>query len=123
MEELARLRALTTKITASIRPDAGVSTSTTGDKFGNVIAKIDELEREIDRDIDTFVEEKAEINRTLSKVTDPMEYNILSKRYILFETLEQIAVEISVSYRQTCRIHGDALQTVRKILEENEKMS
>ena len=120
LEELAQLKSLATKITATLKPDA-VFGGGYGDKIGDVVAKIVEMEREIDQAIEEYVDKKKEIKAVIEKVKDPDQLNVLLKCYILHESLEQAACEMGFTYRNVCYIHGRALQAVAAIRESEEK--
>ena len=115
LEEKQRLRDLTLRITTSLKADM-VSSSGNHDKIGDAVAKIVDLEAEIDQAIDAFVDKKREIRSLIDRITDADQLNVLYKRYIFFENLEQIAFEMGYSYRNICYIHGRALQAVTELL-------
>ena len=115
LEELQRLRGLSYKISSSLNPNF-VSGSRNMDKIGDSIAKIVDLEVEINREIDLYVNKKREITDIIEKVTDPDQLEVLYRRYIQFETFETIASEMNMTYRNACYIHGKALQTVEQLL-------
>lgn len=117
LEELAHLKALATKITTTLKQDA-VSGGGFGDKVGDTVSRIIDMEAEIDRAIDEFVDKKKEVKSVIEQVKDPDQLNVLLKCYILHESLEQIACEMGYSYRNICYIHGRALQTVGDILKD-----
>lgn len=115
LEDLHHLKEMVTKITPTLKDDV-VSGGGNQDKLGDAIAKIVDLEAEIDRDIDRYVAAKQEISATLDKLTDPDQLQVLHKRYVQYMTWEQIACEMNMSYRNVCYIHGKGLQTVNQIL-------
>lgn len=115
LEDLHCLKEMVTKITPTLKDDV-VSGGGSQDKLGDAIAKIVDLEAEIDRDIDRYVAAKQEISATLDKLTDPDQLQVLHKRYVQYMTWEQIACEMNMSYRNVCYIHGKGLQTVNQIL-------
>lgn len=119
LEELERLRSLTLKITSSLKDDV-VSASGSQDKLGDAVAKIIDLQDEINQSIDLYVDRKREVNRVLEQITDVDYLQVLSKRYLLYESWEQIAMEMGYTYRHITRLHGEALQAVRKILNEKD---
>lgn len=119
LEELERLRSLTLKITSSLKDDV-VSASGSQDKLGDAVAKIIDLQDEINQSIDLYVDRKREVNRVLEQITDVDYLQVLSKRYLLYESWEQIAMEMGYTYRHITRLHGEALQAVRKILTEKD---
>lgn len=61
-----------------------------------------------------------EIENVIDKVRDHDESRLLYDRYVLGKEFETIAEDLHVSYRQVTRIHGSALLSVGKILEECE---
>lgn len=119
LEQVAHLKAMTTKITTTLKQDV-VSGSGNQDKIGDAIAKIIDLENEINRDIDAYVDKKREICRVIESVKDPDQMVVLQKRYLLYEPWEQIALEMHCTYRNVCYIHGRALQTVAELMKGKE---
>ena len=115
LEELARLKDLSLRVTSSLKPDV-VSTSGNHDKIGDAVAKIVDLETEINQAIDAYVDKKREISRLIEQVQDPDQLTVLHKRYIQYEHWEQIACEMGFTYRNICYIHGRALQAVTKLM-------
>lgn len=116
LETIASLRSLVTSVTIELKSDV-VQSSGTKDKMASAVERIVDLEREIDRDIDQFVNLKREVMSVIDKVEDPVLIDILYKRYFHYEKWEEIAIEMNYSYRQVTRLHGRALQQVRKIIE------
>ena len=116
LEEMAQLKALSTKITSTLKPDA-VSGGGYGDKVGDAVARIVDMQNEINAAIDDYIDKKSEVKRVIEKVTNPDQLNVLLKCYILHESLEQIACEMGYSYRNICYIHGRAMQSVAAVME------
>ena len=119
--EVDRLEAMATKITQTLRDDAGGG-SRSQDKIGDAAARIIDLKRELNRDIDSFVDMKREIKVIVDKVDDANQLSVIYKRYFLYETFEQIACEMNMTFRNVCYIHGKALEAV-EILLKKEKIS
>lgn len=116
LEEKARLKALALKITSTWGA-APVSGSRSQDKMGDAIAKIVDLEREIDKAVDEYVDKKKEVIAVLEKIQNPDQLEVLYKRYIQYESFEQISNEMGMTYRNVCNIHVKALQSVNESLE------
>lgn len=116
LETIASLRSLVTSVTIELKSDV-VQSSGTKDKMASAVERIIDLEREIDRDIDQLVNLKREVMSVIDKIGDPVLIDILYKRYFRYEKWEEIAIEMNYSYRQVTRLHGQALQDVRKIIE------
>ena len=117
--EIDALYALITRVTPVLKTDV-VSGSGNQDKIGNAIAKITDLQNELNRDIDHFVDLKREAAAKLGKVTRAEYYEILHKRYFEYQSLEQIAVSMNYTYRWIRRLHGRALNVFGKIMNEEE---
>lgn len=115
LEELSRLNALAYKVTSSLKQVA-VFGSGTQDKIGDAVSKIVDLQRKMNDDIDKYCDKKAEVRALIELVKNPDELDVLSKRYLLYESFEQIACEMGFTYRNVCYIHGRALQTVAELM-------
>ena len=110
-----RLRELATCVSPS--SDGCGHNSGVSDKVGSLCAKIADLDAEINAEIDKLVDVQKDIMHTISKVDDERFRIILTERYIGCKTFEQIADDIHYSYKQTCRLHGQALICVQDVLE------
>ena len=66
---------------------------------------------------------EVEILNVISKVRDPVLFNILNSRYIEGHRFEWIAVQINYTYRHTINLHGKALEEVQKILDNMDNIS
>ena len=119
LEEKAQMEALARKVTSSWGGEH-VSGSGNQDKLGDTVAKILDLERKIDKAVDSFVDKKAEVRAVIEKVTNPDHLELLLKVYIHYETLEKVACEMGYTYRNACYIHGRALQTIEALLAESQ---
>lgn len=115
LEDLHQLKEMVTKITPTLKDDV-VSGGGNQDKLGDAVTKIVDLEEEVNRDIDRYVNAKQKISNTLEKISDPDQLQVLHKRYVQYKTWEQIACEMNMSYRNVCYIHGKGLQSVNQIL-------
>jgi DNA-directed RNA polymerase specialized sigma subunit len=83
-----------------------------GDRISNIIAKIVDLEKQINDEIDSFIELKKEVHNVINAVTSSNERLVLRCRYIEFLTWEQTADRMAYSIKQVHRIHSEALQNV-----------
>lgn len=113
MTELAQLKELTYGL-SSISNEERVQTTLSPDKIGNKISKIDEMERKIDSLVDEYVDKRNLIIAQIDSMENETHYEVLFARYIEKKTFEQIAAEMSYSWRQIIRLHGKALQEFEK---------
>lgn len=79
------------------------------DKMTDGVAKVIELEAEIDRKVDALCDFRREVCTYIGTVNDSTLRRILMLRYISGKTWEQIAVTTNYCYMQVCRLHGKAL--------------
>lgn len=115
LAELAHLKGMVTKITPTLKDDV-VSGGGNQDKLADAVAKIVDLEAEINRDIDRYVDAKRKVSSTMEKLDDPDQLKVLHMRYVQYKTWEQIAYEMGFSYRWVCTLHGRALQQIDNFL-------
>ena len=113
LSEIYQLRELSVSISA-IGNDEKVQTSPNFDKIGTAIAKIDELESNLDKMIDEYLVKRERIIAQIDTMEEESVYQILFSRYIEKKTFEKIATEMEYSWRQIVRLHGKALQQFEK---------
>ena len=78
----------------------------------DTIAKMVDLENEINEDIDALVDLKAEIMRRIKRVENTEYQTILELRYLCFKRWEEIAVEMNFSLQHLYRLHEKAVNCV-----------
>lgn len=114
----ARLESLREKTTTTWGTER-VSSSGNNDKLFDTTAKIMELDKEYDEAISALKEKEREIDEVLGKVKNTKYHEVLSRVYIQYETLEQVACDMDVGYRHIVRIHKRALEVVESIISED----
>lgn len=77
--------------------------------MADAVCKIIDLETEIKRDIDQLVTLKAEIITVIRNIENIDYQLILEKRYLLYLTWEQIAVDMNYDLRYLHKLHSRAL--------------
>ncbi len=75
-----------------------------------LIEKIEKLEREIVKDIDTLVDLREEILEKINLLTDSVLKQILYSKYILGKTFFEIGEELCYCEKQIGRLHKKALE-------------
>ncbi|MBM6830003.1 hypothetical protein H9X85_10830 [Anaerotignum lactatifermentans] len=73
-------------------------------------ARLDELLRELETEREMQMITYHEIWNQVKKIPNATEQEVLTRRYLIGQSWEKIAVEMHYSYRQIIRIHGAALQ-------------
>lgn len=115
LEQVAALRELATKATSTISDMPG-SPNRNIHKMEDAIIKLTDLEAELNADINELASLKVDITHVIKKVDSRQERNVLEKRYLCYETWEQISVDMGYSIQHTFRIHDQGLQKVDEIL-------
>lgn len=115
-EELERLKASLESI--STGTDSERVQTTPRDRLSEEVPIIADLKEEIKSDIKALLILKNKIINEIQSMDNPVYINILYKRYVQYKSLEEIAVEMSYSYRQIKRLHGISLQGFRKCYHE-----
>ena len=115
--EVARLKELVTNITTALKEDV-VSGSGSKDRLGDTVAKIVDLQDEINKAIDEYADKKRAVCEIIEALQNPEQIAVLHKRYVEDLTWEQIACDMNMSYRNVCYIHGRALQAVERLMDE-----
>lgn len=121
LAERDALYEMLTHITPTLKQDVVSSCGFQQDKMGNAIAKIADLGNEIDSVIDSFIDKKREASALLERLENPLHYQVLHKRYVLFQSFEKIAGDLNYSYRNICYLHGRALQAFDGVLQRKEE--
>lgn len=111
--ELSSLREMCYGLSA-IPNEERVQSTPNFDKIGTVISKLDGLERSIDSLVDEFIDKRTKIISQIDSMSDESMYNVLFARYVEKKTFEKISDEMNYSFKQTTRIHGNALREFEK---------
>ena len=115
-EELEQLRSLSTSISGSTTEER-IQTSSNPDKISNIIAKIVDLEREIEEQTEQILKLQKDVRDVINQVKDNDERLFLRYRYINFYQWKQIRYEMKCSDTQLQRIKNRAIESVEKILD------
>lgn len=108
LEQVESLNALAHKATSTM---TGMPKSPNCNKSSleDTIIKIVDLQEEINQDIDRLVDLKKEIADSIFSLKDKEEQTVLEKRYLCFNTWEQIAVDMNYSIQYCFNVHRNAL--------------
>lgn len=111
IEQLKSLNLLATKCTSTLS-DMPKSQSISNSRLEDTVVKIVDLQEEINRDIDSLVDLKRDIVKTIKSVQNPEYQIILELRYLCFKTWEEIAVQMNCSIDNVFKIRKNALKSV-----------
>lgn len=119
--QLRELEEMKTAIGSPMRDDP-VQTSKSGEApYVRMAESIADLEQEIRELIYRYTLEKSKIIAEIGALTRPEYVELLMRRYVRFERLEQIAYELSYSYDHTRKMHGAALRAFEELFPESRK--
>lgn len=107
-EELNRLR----ELIGCHAIDYGdrVQTSPSADSIPNEVIRRAELEADISRKIERFLQLKHKIINEIQSLDNAVYVKILYMRYVEYKSLDEIAEKMNYSYVHMKRLHGYALQ-------------
>lgn len=116
IRQVSDLNDLATNATSALtgmphNPNHGRST------MADCVAKIVDLQAEINADIDALVDLKREILETIKGLENVEYQTILERRYLCFETWEKIADSMNYEIRYLHKLHGKALECVKGLLD------
>ena len=112
LEQLSALNDMVTK-TTSIMSDDVVSQTRNVHRMQDVIAKIIDMQVEINADIERLVDLKQDIMQIVKTVEDPELQTLLELRYLCFKSWQDIAYSMHCTESNVFKIHSKALQAVK----------
>ena len=115
LEQVQSLNELAAKATSTLtgmprNPNRATST------MADAVAKIVDLQAEINRDIDRLVDLKRDIVALVKSVDNTEFQTLLEKRYLCYMSWEQIAVDMNYSIHHLYKLHAGALDTCEAYL-------
>lgn len=111
IEQVSALNNMAMKATSTISDMPGRATRNIH-QMEDVVAKIIDLQNEINAEIDELVDLKAEIMEVI-KGLDNLEYQtLLELRYLCFKPWEQIAIDLGYSINNVFKMHRKALEVL-----------
>jgi len=115
IEQVQSLRDLATKASATLSDVPPTKGTRNIHRMEDIIAKMVDLEGEINKDLNRLIDLKHEIVTVIKCVESPELQTLLELRYLCFRTWEHIAVEMSYDLRWVHRLHQRALDEVETI--------
>lgn len=104
--------------------------NSSGDGIAKAIAKVVDYERKADEIIDKLVDMRIEIENAINSVPDPIQREVLERRYLMYQPFESgydkktgiyikgIDEIMGYSARQIYRFHDYGLQKIKKYVSE-----
>ena len=119
LSELYRLRCLVTSITVPTDREA-VQTSGVSDKVGNIVAKIVDLENEIDEMIDGYIDTRSRCIGVVERLTNPLQYKVIHMHYVQYKSYAEIEEELNYSHTWVMKVRREALRNIESIINAEE---
>ncbi len=85
--------------------------------LSDYMARLDAMITKLQESQNQATEILSETVDTINMLTDASERDVLFQRYIMSKQWEDVAKEVGYSWKQTHRIHGNALMNLKEILE------
>lgn len=115
--EIQQLRDLACSISA-INLEDRVQSSPNFDKIGSKMAKIDELERELEESIDSYADIKNQIIEQILMMKSEKHKEILLDKYINFKSISEIAADFNMTERGCKKAHKKAIEEFEEIKQQ-----
>lgn len=94
--------------------DVDVQTSAGGDRMGDTMAAVADLDRDIQRGIKDLCNQQKQAAKIIDVLSDPRHRAILTDYYLNAYTWEKVAELNGYETRQVYRLHGEALNVLRE---------
>ena len=111
LEQLSALKDMVTKTTSAMTDDV-VSHTRNVHSMQDVVAKIIDMQAEINADIDRLVDLKSEIMLVIKDVRNPEHQTLLELRYLCFKSWEYVAEQMGYNVRHIYRLHDEAVEQI-----------
>ena len=111
LEQLSALKNMATKTTSAMTDDV-VSHTRNVHSMQDVLAKIIDMQAEINADIDRLVDLKSEIMHVIKEVKNPEHQTLLELRYLCFKSWEYVAEQMGYNVRHIYRLHDEAVEQI-----------
>ena len=94
-----------------------VQSSSSQQKMADAVGRCVDMEAEIDSLVDKLIDTKKEVVQTIEQLDSPTEYDVLHRRYIQYQSLQDVADHYKKDYGWATTTHGRALKHVQELLD------
>ena len=117
LQQIERLRSIASKVTSNTANEP-VSHTRDVTEMQDAVIRIMEEEEILKTRIKMLMDVKEQIRDVIEHVDDVTLQLILEKRYLLYESIKEIAADLGYTYRWTEKKHKKALQEADRIIDE-----
>lgn len=96
-----------------------VQSSGSPDKMSDAVTRMIEIDKEIDEMIDSFVDLKQEIIKTIEQVNDPILYDILHMIYIQYMKPSEVSHSLNYTYQWIKELNDRGLEKIQMLLDNS----
>jgi len=114
LEEISRLRALAMQTVRPMDKDLVFAKSPAGDRdrLSSIVAKIVDMEREVDIEIDKLQKIRQRVYEAINNVPNAAQRTVLTLKYIKGLRFDEIAVQMTYHYRWVIELHKRGLEAI-----------
>ena len=112
--EIQQLDSVVNNITVLNENDR-VQNNGSKDRLGDSVAKLVDLKNELSNLVDKYIQKRCEVIKSIEDIPETKYYEILFKRYVEEKKLEEICCEMDYSMQHIKRLHGEALEELRRM--------
>ena len=113
--EIEKWKAMRERITTVLQEDKTFGGSGGGDKLGELTSCILDFEKELLEDIKQAKKLRKEFEKILEQIKDPNEYDMMYRKYVLFQPWGTIAKEMHYSKDGLIKMHNRVLQRLNEV--------
>lgn len=113
--ELCRLKTMSNNVRKSNLDERVQNNTQSKDSVGDAVAKIIDLEKNVDSVVDDFIRKRNEIIKKLDGIKNIQYYQVLSLKYINNKTYKEIAELLGCSIMQVNRVRQKAILEFEKM--------
>ena len=117
LQQIERLRSMASRVTSNTANEP-VSHTRDVTEMQDAVIRIMEEEEILKTRIKMLMDVKEQIRDVIEQVDDVTLQLILEKRYLLYESIKEIAADLGYTYRWTEKKHKKALQEADRIIDE-----
>lgn len=113
--EIEKWKAMRERITTVLQEDKSFGGSNGSDKLGELTSCIVDFENELLDDIKQAKKLRKDFEKILETIDDPNEYDMMYRKYILFQPWGTIAKEMHYSKDGLIKMHNRVLQRLNEV--------
>lgn len=114
ISEIEKWKEMRERITTALQEDKTFGGGSVGDKLAELTSCILDFENELLEDVARAKQFRKDFEKVLEKIDDPNEYDLMYRKYILFQPWGTIAKEMHYSKDGLHKMHNRILQRLNE---------